>query len=216
MTTRHAMSTLVFSAAIALTTFGCGGEVGDAREEPEPSHPDGALPDDTEVIPGQRPLRRMDIDQLDQSVRTVTGGIGWDVEDQSQIDRFSLTLGRPDYITATEEDRSASVVFSKFLNDMGRSVCTRLMERETSSGEERVFFVFAEPDSRLPADRDAIDQNLAYLLLRFHGKPLDASSPVLAPWRDLLEEATTGTDDPLAGWTTVCMGLIEHPDFFTY
>ena len=165
-----------------------------------------------------RPRRRMDIDQLDQSLRSVTGGIGW--VDSSGRDLFAAnaeTLGVPDWVSFTNEDLEASALFVKFLDDAARSACTTLIDRDAmATPADRIFFVHAEPAAMLPADQAAIDQNLAYLLLRFHGRRIALGSEELVPWRGLFESARGATDDANVAWRTVCVALIDHPDFYTY
>ena len=76
----------------------------------------------------------------------------------------------------------------------------------------------------LPESAEAIDANLRYLLLRFHGRRVAIDSPQLSPWSELIErvaEASRGDEegaepDYQAAWESVCVSLINHPDFFTY
>ena len=172
------------------------------------------MPDDTTR---GRDRRRMDIDQLDATIQRVTGGVAWTRGTTNQFDRFSETLGVPDYIQATTEDLAISPLFLKFLDDAATSVCTELMNRERD-GESDVFLRHATLDSELPADQSAIDENLRYLLLRFHGRSVDASSSEIDPWRDLYGTAHTAAEENNGweAWRAVCVGLIDHPDFYTY
>jgi hypothetical protein len=168
-----------------------------------------------------RPRRRMDIDQLDRSLRAVTGGIGWeDGSGRNQFERYASTLGVPDYAQNTIEDRDVSVIFLKFLDDASRNVCQRLMRREEEGMEERTFLVHASPTDVLPANRSAIDENLAYLLLRFHGHMLEPTAPEIERWRTVFEASSAdpmgGEPSAMRGWNAVCVGLINHPDFYTY
>jgi hypothetical protein len=165
-----------------------------------------------------RPRRRMDIDQLDQTLRSVTGGIGW--VDSSGRDLFVTnreTLGVPDWVSFTNEDLEASALFVKFLDDAARSACTTLIDRDAdAAAADRVFFVHAEPTAMLPADQAAIDENLSYLLLRYHGRRVAVGSEEMLPWRGLYRDARAATDDPNIAWRTVCVALVDHPDFYTY
>lgn len=165
-----------------------------------------------------RPRRRMDIDQLDQTLRSVTGGIGW--VDSSGRDLFvtnAETLGVPDWISFTNEDLEASALFVKFLDDAARSACTTLVDRDAdAAAADRIFFVHAEPTAMLPADQTAIDENLAYLLLRYHGRRVEPGSDEILPWRGLYRDARAATDDANVAWRTVCVALVDHPDFYSY
>jgi hypothetical protein len=202
---------------VSLAFFACSEEV-ETVETPATIGPGvvadlGTAPD--------RPRRRMDIDQLDRSIRAVTGGIGWeDGSGRNQFERYASTLGVPDYQQNTIEDRDASVIFLKFLDDAARSVCRRLMTREEEGTEERTFLVHATPEDVLPAGRSAIDQNLAYLLLRFHGKMIEPSSPEIERWRTAFERSSAdpmgGDPSAMRGWNAVCVALVNHPDFYTY
>ncbi len=171
--------------------------------------------------PGQadegRPMRRMDIDQLNASLRAVTGGIGWEVNGVDQLEDLASTLGRPDYLQSTSEDLAPSLLFQKFLDDAANSACDELVQREAVGSADNVFLVHTTPDDTSLSDPDAVTAELQGALLRFHGHQLDATDPQLESWRWLFDttvEVTGG--DTLAGWRAVCIGLITHPDFAMY
>jgi hypothetical protein len=169
-----------------------------------------------------RARHRMDVDQLDESLFVATG-LRWEVSGTNQFRRFRSTLGVPNFSTTTQEDLEVSPLFLKFVDDAARSVCTRLLDRETAAGAtDRVFLVHADTDDRLPADQAAIDANLSMLLARFHGRVVEPGSEELDPWRSLwssslaLTRDAMGNEDGEAAWRTVCVALIDHPDFYTY
>ncbi|MFN9812734.1 MAG: hypothetical protein ACK6CU_24230 [Deltaproteobacteria bacterium] len=169
-----------------------------------------------------RPRRRMDVDQLGASLRTVMGGIGWTTTEggveTDQLEQLAATLGRPDYATTTEENLEITPIFEKFLNDAARMTCSARAQRDRESyyPEDRVLVARAELTDTSESAPDAIDANLRQLLLRFHGRRVAAGAPELAPWRWLFDEATLASTDPVEGWRTVCVGLVTHPDFYTY
>jgi hypothetical protein len=164
-----------------------------------------------------RDRRRMDVDQLDASIRAVSGGIGWEVSGVNQFQRLSATLGKPDYLSNTHEDLTPNLLFQKFLEDAAASVCDQLLARERAGGPDNVFLVHADADDSALADAAAIRENLAYLLLRFHGRSLAPDDPQLEPWAFLFEGAElAGNGDPIVAWRTVCVALITHPDFSSY
>jgi len=174
-----------------------------------------------------RPRRRMDIEQLDQSIQRVTGGIEWRSGGRNGFSRFASMLGVAEYVERTVEDRSVSVLFLKFLNDASRDVCERLMNQEfdAESEAEKVFLVRASVEDRLPEGQERIEANLRYLLMRFHGRFVAEGSTEVNPWSEMLEQVAAeavaedeGDAEPdyRAGWESVCVGLINHPDFFTY
>jgi hypothetical protein len=79
-----------------------------------------------------------------------------------------------------------------------------------------VLFRHARKTLGYAADPAAIDKNLSYLLLRFHGSKVAPDAPALEPWRWLFRSAEHVSGDPVVAWRTVCVGLIVHPAFYTY
>lgn len=159
-----------------------------------------------------RQRHRMTIDQLDATMRQATG-LRWMVGTNPGFTVYRATLGVPDYALSTHEDTSVSPLFLKFLSDASRSVCTAVM---ADTAARALFFHEVQPNS---TDQAAIDRNLAYLLRRYHSRPIEPTSRALEPWRALQREAralsSTDTTGQVA-WTTVCNALLQHPDFYTY
>ena len=169
----------------------------------------------TEETP--RGWRRMDIEQLDASIRRVTGGIGWDdTRGNSEFSALSATLGVPDYLDSTTEDLEPSLLFQKFLDDAANQVCEELVRRELQSTSGRVLMGDALVTDTLDTNREAIESALSNALKRFHGRTVEVDSPKLEPWTFLFESATLVTSDSELAWRTVCVGLLTHPDFYTY
>lgn len=208
---------------IALASVGCTGSLPVDHEEHE-------FGDSTDVDLGADPWRarrRMDIDQLDSSIRAVTGGIGWDRGSaearESNFDRYADTLGVPDFINSSAEDRSASLLFAKFLDDAARDVCRRLADREGGSGaaidgEPQGIFAPVDVNDAAPP-QDDVDAALSSLLLRFHGRRVEPSAGALVPWRELharMAATAVATETPRRAWEGVCVALLTHPDFYTY
>ena len=227
------MNRLILILAALLALAGCDGSV-------PIDHEDHRFEDGEDVDLGAQPWRerrRLDVDQLDASIREVTGGIGWESwrdtgggnweVSERYFQSFGDTLGVPDYINSTSEDLTVSLLFEKFLDDAARDVCRRLADRE--GGEGRAYDgdaqgVFAPVDVSTPsaelADADR-DQALSNLLLRFHGREVEPASEQLQPWRDLHGRlaAVAAADDsipPRRAWEGVCVALMTHPDFYTY
>ncbi len=170
---------------------------------------------------GIRTRRRMDIDQLNASVRQVTGGVFWSEErGNTEVDLFedlSATLGRPDYLQQTQEDLEVSLLFQKFLGDAARDVCGRLAEQEReAAAADRYLLISVEPTDTLDSAPAAVEENLRALLLRYHGHSVAPESGLLNRWRWLFQSTVHLTGDPVIGWRAVCVGLMTHPDFFTY
>jgi hypothetical protein len=183
-------------------------------------HPSLAPPADEPPAPEapSRSRRRMDLEQLEAAFVAATGGLTWTENGVSQWQALAPTLGRPDFLTVTDEDLTPSPLFQKFLGDAARKVCSDLFVREASTPPlRRVFFVGLtadEPSARLGARLDA---NLQRLLLRFHGRDTRApgTAGALDGWRWLWLSAEH-VEGPRAAWMATCVALIEHPDFYTY
>lgn len=183
--------------------------------------PDVALdPIDTVELPTgslpAREARRMDVDQLDASIRAATGGIGWDIDGVSQLQVLAPSLGVPDYTQTTSEDLEPGLLFQKFLDDAANAVCDELVVREVA-GTSSVFLGGVDPTATRATAAPAIDQALADAVLRFHGRRLSTDAPQLGTWTYLFDStvAVTGGDTQ-AAWRAVCIGLIVHPDFYQY
>lgn len=209
---------------IALLLLACGGPEPVA---PSPTVPDPLPPAHGSVDPlAEAPLpeaavpprawRRMDIDQLDAAIRVATGGIGWDENGESQLQDLAPTLGVPDFISTTVEDLTPGLLFQKFLDDAANAVCDELIDREAPGPAENVFLVHATVNDTFARNPAAIEDNLAYLLLRFHGRQVAPGDPAMQRWVWLYEGAEHVSGDPSVAWRTVCVGLLTHPDFYTY
>ena len=173
------------------------------------------------AAPASRSRRRMDLDQLSQAIAEVTGGIRWtEMKDGVEVDLFeklARTLGKPDYLEQVAEDLEPTALFEKFLSDAARSVCYELVDRDLSVlPPQRILMRYVDPADTIETDPVGVDANLRVLLMRFHGRDTDQSSATLVPWRWLFESSTHVSGDPVVGWRTVCVGLITHPDFYSY
>jgi hypothetical protein len=163
--------------------------------------------------------RRMDIDQLDQTIQRVTGGIAWTLGNNkvNQFVALAQTLGKPNFIDLTREDLEPTALFQKFLDDAARSVCAELTEAETAMvASERVLMVKVSPTDTWESNSEGVNQNLAYLLLRYHGRKVDVDDPELEQWRWLFQSASLVAKNSVTAWRTVCVGLMTHPYFYTY
>ena len=168
----------------------------------------------TATEPFVRPRRRLNVDQIDAAIRRATGGIGWDLNGNNRFVQLAATLGKPDFREVVQEDLSPTPVFQKFLNDAARYVCTELVQQELEAEPaERVLITYIDPKAK---DGPEIDQNLSYLLLRYHGVTLAPDAPELERWRWLFRSVIHLTDEPSQAWRAVCVALITHPDFFSY
>lgn len=154
-----------------------------------------------------RPKRRMNIDQVAESLELATGH-AWTEEASGEtvqlFDQLSGSLGKPDYLGSTSEDLSPGLLFQKFLDDAAKSSCSAMVE-----GEEPVFFVHGGP-----SDEGAVEANMELALLRFHGKR--ASAEELARWVSLWVELENLSGEPERAWVGSCVALVTHPDFSTF
>ncbi len=188
------------------------GALGDGKAVallPEPEYP-------------TRPRKRMNIDQLDAALLKASGGLTWMVAGKNQFEALSATLGKPDFADQVMEDLSPSTIFQKFLQDAALNVCEALIAKDAKAKPaDQVFFVHALPTATPAKDPAAVEQNLRYLLLRWHGRQLPKGAPQLENWRFLLAGAQktasgTAAAQAQAGWQAVCVALATHPSFYTY
>ena len=169
-----------------------------------------------------RGRRRMNIDQLETAIKQVASGLTWTevASNGTETDLFvslSLTLGKPDFIQATQEDLSASLLFEKFLSDAANNVCRKLADKEVSLPiDQRVLMMTVEPEQTIYDAPDAVEENMRLLLRHYHARNYDAGSVELDPWLWLFESASHVANSPAQGWRAVCVGLMTHPDFFSY
>ena len=172
-----------------------------------------SLPDPKHV----RGWRRMSVDQLDASIRQVTGGIGWDdSRGTSEFENLAATLGVPDYIDATTEDLAPTLLFQKFLDDAAIDVCNKLVAREKVAVSGKVLLRDVTLLDTAENNPEGIESALSRALYRFHGRRIPVGDPQLEPWRFLFESATLVAGGTEGAWRTVCVGLLTHPDFYTY
>jgi hypothetical protein len=160
--------------------------------------------------------RRMDIGQLSASMQAVTGLAWTDSAGRDQFLELAGTLGVPDYVDSTQEDLTVSLLFQKFLGDAARDVCARRAEGEADGSLEGLLMAHVEPSTTPESDPEAVDENLRALLLRFHGQDIDPTDARMSPWRWLFTSTVHVTNDPVLGWRAVCVGLLTHPDFYSY
>jgi hypothetical protein len=206
----------------ALLVFGLLASCGD--DVPTGRHVDLGDPSQAGLVPdgatgnGIRPRRRMDIDQLTASIQRVTNGIGWfrGWDGRDEFDVYAQTLGKPNYTDMTAEDLTPSLLFEKFLDDASRNVCDQLVDRERAGAADPILLAHVSATDTLATNADGIRQNLAALLLRFHGRVVDPASPQIDPWVRVFDASATATADPLGGWRAVCVGLFLHPDFYSF
>ena len=132
---------------------------------------------------------------------------------------FGAVLGRPDYISVTEEATAPSSLYVKFMRDMSRNVCSQIASSDDlrSDFSKTTLWRFAPVDGS--ASEEQINENLRYLTLRFLGMRLAADDPYIIKLRAVFDAARVapegwgGAKGDSEGWRTVCIGLLESPAF---
>ena len=163
-------------------------------------------PDLIEEYKPKRVRKRLNIDQLGNAILSATGGLKWVQDnDDDLLQTLAFTLGKPDYLEVTAEDLGSTVLFMKFLEDAAGSVCRQMVERDQ-----------AEETEVLVNSSVSVEEHVSSLLLRFHHRQLSEQHPDLKQWVWLYETAMHISQSETEAWRTVCVGLIRHPDFYTY
>jgi hypothetical protein len=157
---------------------------------------------------------RMTVDQLRRSIPALFGGITWKVTRGGQqvvgFDALSRTLGEADYLAVTSDNRDASPIFEKFMDDMAGNVCDQAMafDHTVSAGDQRLI---------IQSDTD-IDQNLRFMRLKFHGLYVaPGSTEGISDLRGLYDQcAQDANGNADAGWGCVCVAVLTAPEFMAY
>ena len=191
---------------------------------------DPGLAHDSGTAPG---IRRMTVDQLDAAVQITAGTdlegqpIMWTQEYRDEVlnaydDRvFGEMLGRPDYISSTEEDVSPSPQYIKFSRDMAMAVTNKMIAADLGRApqDEKTLWRYAPIDGS--ATDAQISENIRHLVLRYLGLRLDPASPQVVALVQLFEKAVASVDKPellphhvsVEGWRNVSVALFEDPAF---
>lgn len=224
---------------------GCTGAPSDASPTPSGT-PDGGIDtspagegsledDQAATLTQARGTRRLSVDQLEATLPVIAGSdqngasITWTytvrgtplvaTSDQA----LGKTLGRPDYVSVTAEPAEPDMLYAKFMDDMARDVCTKMLSADLarSSSASRTLVRFASTSE--VGDTAAVLENLRYLRLRFWGEKVsdDAS---LTPELTLFEQAVataaaagqSTSAQAQAGWKAVCVGMLNAPAFHLY
>lgn len=200
----------------------------DAAPSPRGGIPFDSAESDAPALSGDGPrvsgLRKMSVDELRASVSVAAGvdengqPIQWlvDGEDALSDDKLGKVLGRPDYVTVTAEPALPSALYVKFVRDMARDVCNRMLQADLARSGEATLWRYA-PYAAPPSD-DALSENLRYLVLRFLGVAVAADDPLIEQLRGVYRASEASYQSgPLTpqieGWRGVCIALFEEPAF---
>ncbi len=190
-----------------------------------------------------RAARRLDVDQLRQSLLAATG-FTWvatrrvldpdspsgftQLPDADILEALGATLGRPDYVTSTNESIDPAVTFAKLASDAARVACRLSVAADVKGEGARHILVHVGPRDTAAASPEKVRQNLSFLVLRFWGRQVPPGADELGPLVHLFERASTapaGKDangvaraaaTPADGWRAVCIAMATDPQFLTY
>ncbi|MSQ84926.1 MAG: hypothetical protein EXR77_18975 [Myxococcales bacterium] len=183
-----------------------------------------------EVPPLSRSPRRLNADQLAASLPVVAGNdskqqaITWTVKvggkDVPAINEGGVgtTLGRPDYYQNTQESDDASPLYLKFVDDMARDVCAKMVAADLVQKNPMTRNLVRFSEFSVWNDKTAVARNLRYLTLRFLGRKVaDTDVASIANLQDLYEKIAAAqakdADRGKAAWQAVCVALLISPEF---
>lgn len=157
-------------------------------------------------------------------------------DDASLLQVYGSSLGEPDYDYTVRQALEATVTFSKLAEDGIRFTCAQVANVEVAGGEHPAgtahLLLAAEAGHRLPGDEGAIRANVQRLALRWWGRDVGADSEEVSELVELfrvgfdaaaLPEPVEGEEEPdpdtlraVSAWRTVCIGMLQDPQFLTY
>ena len=192
-------------------------------EEPDlPSaNSDGAGSSSISPVPN-RDIRRLSIRALQTSLEQVTGVV-WLEDGMSGFERFSATLGVPNYSQSIAEDLGPGMMFYKQLMNAASYSCEQMVinDIEVDISQRKLLNNISEESS----DPAEVQSAIATALVRFHGEeenlPLDG--PHVSKWyglwsniHDAQPEDSDETEANLIAWQLLCEAMIQSPNFYTY
>ncbi|MFL5457110.1 MAG: hypothetical protein ACJ78X_11965 [Myxococcales bacterium] len=180
-------------------------------------------PADGNPAPSSRATRRVSIEMLRRSFPVVFGSdldgepITWTVGDQVGFDAFSRALGEPDYFDVVEANLDPSPLYLKFLDDAARDGCGKALAADAARPDPRRRALLRHANLSDIAGA-AIDRNLRYLRLRFHGIHVGSRDDgPIAGLRQLFANAVVANGgSTIEGWRAVCIALVTAPEFSLY
>ncbi|MCB9643621.1 MAG: mitochondrial large ribosomal subunit protein uL30m [Myxococcales bacterium] len=157
-----------------------------------------------------RQARRLSIDQIKKSIPQLFNGITWtDTSNRNMFDQYAITLGKADYIEVTANNREASSLFMKFMDDMASYVCSKAVEADLKMSDTDKRSVVRYPED--------VDKTLRFLRLKLHAVFVPTGSTKgIEKLRKLQEAIMTQTKSEAKAWTGVCIAMVASPDFFAY
>lgn len=180
-----------------------------------------------------RAPRRLDIDQFRASLENTLGARwtgpqtvftpeapgGTRFEPQADLlEFFAATLGRPNYVTSTQEPIDPSITFAKLAADAARSVCAETLRRDyLRAPAARAVLLEATGEETLPQGEAAVRRNLAALAIKLWAVEAEPDSETVSGLLGVFRVATAQTGArPIDGWRAVCLDMTTDPRFLTY
>ena len=188
-------------------------------------------PDSHPVVvsaPTSKQTGRLSLSQLRGSFPVVLGNdaadlpITWNAgtasSPQSGFDLYASTLGEADFVNRTEDDRDASPIYVKFMDDAARSACTQALaaDKTRSNAEERTLLRYVSLTDTPESNDEGFRQNFAYLKLRFHGIKVTDDSQIESLMKLFVESGKGSKTAEEDGWRAVCVALLTAPEFHLY
>ena len=205
------------TASASVTDLGPGGDL---------AHPAVGLP------PQSRAIKRLTVAMLADSIPVVAGvdnkatpqPIVWKLGQNDALGTdtkfglFDRTLGRPDYVQVTNEPAEPSALYVKFMGDMARDVCSRILESDNGKAATARTLTPEAPMTG-PVTEAELGANLRYLKLRFWGEYVPDGAEYdeqIADLAAVFDAVTEGGEGTAAGWNAVCVTLLTSPAFHLY
>jgi hypothetical protein len=193
----------------------------------------GGLPADhppVDLPPSSRGPRRLDVDQLMATIKTVAnpespnpdaGPITWNYATSTSMLK---TMGKPDYIYVTDEDLTPSTLYMKFAGDIANDVCGKMLQG-VHRGE--VLMKDVATTDTLQTNPTAVKAHLRWLYLRFFGRYVaDDDEATIQPLLTVFDQVVQAAQAPdsgvsasnaaVEGWRAVCVASFTSPDFHLY
>ncbi|HWL88029.1 MAG TPA: hypothetical protein VNO21_19635 [Polyangiaceae bacterium] len=179
-----------------------------------------------------RAARRLSVDQLRASLLAATGHT-WvasrrvsdpdspsgvtQIPDADMLEALAATLGRPDYVTSTNESIDPAVTFAKLANDAARSACRTSVNADLAAGnQEKHILRYVTARDTLASNPTAIHRNFSYLALRFWGRQIQPESTELDALARLFGKVSAPPGTTSEAWRAVCIAMATDPQFLTY
>lgn len=168
---------------------------------------------------GTVPVRRLSPSKLSSAVEALTG-FAWDYEQMDMLSNDTwgvrVLAGGMDGMIVTQPATDHSASEQLVVERLAEAAAGYAVEREAAlDPSERVLFREIEDLGASPTD-EALQEQLAALVLRAHTRRLDASDEELVALAELYRalELELGTSD--LAWAATLSALLRHPDFLQY